>query len=319
MSFVSSHTDTGERNYLTTKIWEVNHEKREKKKLLSFALALSMVVTGTNVPMKQASAEEMQDGTVAEEGYASSAPDEWYRTPAPYDEYTTSVPDEWWNKTSAPDKGYATPEPDEWWNTTSAPDKNDQLVDEEDGYTAFLMFADENFTWGNWNTQAEGGMGKDAVITGDGTYTVSLDKKSYLEYLNQTKGEDGESKALEDINPAEGVKFLVVDFNKMAEADNLDVRHMQIKDVTVSCDGKVFPTDDSKIYFGDIENKGNLRLEICNTFGWDGAFKTKDVFDPDGNFGFSEELSVTFTLEGIQTGKTPESTFYEYDKDEGKM
>lgn len=53
--------------------------KGKRKKLLSFALALSMVVTGTNVPMKQASAEEMQDGTVAEEGYASSAPDEWYR------------------------------------------------------------------------------------------------------------------------------------------------------------------------------------------------------------------------------------------------
>ena len=275
--------------------------KGKRKKLLSFALALSMVVTGTNVPMKQASAEEMQDGTVAEEGYT---------TPAPYDEYATSVPDEWWNTTSAPDEGYATSAPDEWWNTTSAPDKNDQLVDEEDGYTAFLMFTDDDFKWGNWNTQAEGGVGKDAVITGDGTYTVSINKEDF------THGEADK--------PANGVKILTIELMGMAEADNLDVSHMQIKDVTVSCDGKVFPTDDSKIYFGDMENKGNLRLEICNAYGWgfgnDGfeGFKTIDVFDPDGNFGFSEKLSVTFTLEGIQAGKTPESTFYEYDKDEGK-
>ena len=252
--------------------------KGKRKKLLSFALALSMVVTGTNVPMKQASAEEMQDGAVAEEGYTTPAPDEWYRTPAPYDEYATSVPDE-------------------WWNTTSAPDKNDQLVDEEDGYTAYLMFTDDDYKWENWNTQAEGGVGKDAVITGDGTYTVSINKEDF------TNGEADK--------PANGVKVLTIELMGMAEADNLDVSHMQIKDVTVSCDGKVFPTDDSKIYFGGIENKGNLRLEICNTFGWDGAFRTKDVFDPDGNFGFSEELSVTFTLEGIQTGKTSYSTFYE--------
>ena len=277
--------------------------KGKRKKLLSFALALSMVVTGTNVPMKQASAEEMQDGTVAEEGYTTPAPDEWYRTPAPYDEYATSVPDEWWNTTSAPDKGYATPAPDEWWNTTSAPDKNDQLVDEEDGYTAYLMFTDDDYKWENWNTQAEGGVGKDAVITGDGTYTVSINKEDF------TNGEADK--------PANGVNVLTIELMGMTEAQNLDVSHMQIKDVTVLCDGQVFPTDNSKMYFGDMENKGNLRLEICNTFGWDGAFKTKDVFDPDGNFGFSEKLSVTFTLEGIQTGKTSYSTFHGYDSEEG--
>ena len=282
--------------------------KGKRKKLLSFALALSMVVTGTNVPMKQASAEEMQDGTVAEEGYTTPAPDEWYRTPAPDDEYATSVPDEWWNTTSAPDEGYTTPAPDEWWYTTSAPDGNDQLVDEEDGYTAFLMFTDDDYKWGNWDAQAEGGVGKDAVITGDGTYTVSINKEDF------TNGEADK--------PANGVNVLTIELMGMAEADNLDVSHMQIKDVTVSCDGKVFPTDDSKIYFGDMENKGNLRLEICNAYGWgfgnDGfeGFKTIDVFDPDGNFGFSKELSVTFTLEGIQTGKTSYSTFYEYDSEE---
>ncbi len=240
--------------------------KGKRKKLLSFALALSMVVTGTNVPMKQASAEEMQDGAVEEEGYT-------------------------------------TPAPDEWWNTTSAPDKNDQLVDDEDGYTAYMMFTDDDFKWGNWDAQAEGGVGKDAVITGDGTYTVSINKEDF------TKGEADK--------PASGVNILNIEFMKMAEAQNLDVSHMQIKDVTVRCDGKIFSTDDSKMYFGDMENKGNLRLEICNTFGWDGEFRTKDVFDPDGNFGFSEELSVTFTLEGIQTGKTSYSTFYEYDSEGG--
>lgn len=55
-----------------------------------------------------------------------------------------------------------------------------------DGYPAFLMFASSEWFWGNWGPngyrkseaddkgQTEGGFGRDAKITGDGTYTVSI-------------------------------------------------------------------------------------------------------------------------------------------------
>ena len=65
------------------------------------------------------------------------------------------------------------------------------------------------------------------------------------------------------------------------------------------------------MYEGLIEkDKGNYRLEIRNEWGWgNGDFATKDEFDPNSEFGFEESLSVTFTVTGIQEGKTPEKAF----------
>ena len=213
-----------------------------------------------------------------------------------------------WNDPQAP-KPTKTPKP-----TKNPADIKDLPLSEKDGYSAFLMFTDNNWTWGNWGVSPDSGWGNDAVITGDGTYTVSIDKESYLKELNKAKDETDELETLEDIKPASGAKCFMIDFQGMAQAENFDISGMKIKDVVVKCDGKVFPTDSSKMYFGDIENKGNLRLEIANAYGYsEGDFLTAEEFDPDNQFTFDETLSVTFTLEGIEKGETPEGLFTQYD------
>ena len=189
----------------------------------------------------------------------------------------------------------------------------DLPLSEEDGYTAYMLFTDKDWAWGNWYPQKDGGWGNDAIITGDGTYTVSIDREGYEKYLeeHETAGSTGTTPG--SIKAANGANCFMVDFKEMATAQNFDISNMKVKDVTIKCDGKVFPSDASKMYFGDMENKGNLRLEICNTFGWDGGFRTQKVFDTSGKFTFSDSLSVTFTLEGIQKGNTMGNLCYKYD------
>lgn len=187
-----------------------------------------------------------------------------------------------------------------------APQVKDLPLAEEDGYKAFLMFADGSWAWQNMDVnEANGGkgVGKDATITGDGTYTVSIDKDGFP-----------------DADPAEGATVFCVDMVGMGQAQNFDASNVKVKDVVIKCDGRKIASDGSKMYVGRIEygKNNNLRLEIRNEYGWDkGDFKTKDEFDSD-SFGFAESLSVTFTLEGIQAGTTPENAFLKEGED-GKM
>ena len=45
-------------------------------------------------------------------------------------------------------------------------------ADLDKGHQAYLMFTDDNYGWGCWNENK----GEDAVVTGNGTYTVSINK-----------------------------------------------------------------------------------------------------------------------------------------------
>ncbi len=163
---------------------------------------------------------------------------------------------------------------------------------------AFLMFADKEWQWGNWYTRVYGGFGRDAVISGNGTYTVSIDKADFT---------DSDAAA----NPANGTNILVVDIIGICNTQKFDASTIAISDVVVECDGREIKTDLSKMYEGDIEGKGNYRLEIRNEFGYgDGDFATKDEFDKmNPDFTFENSLSVTFTVTGIKAGKTPEGAF----------
>lgn len=158
---------------------------------------------------------------------------------------------------------------------------------EEDGYKAYLKFNDT--TWSGFNSNSDEPAGTSAVITGNGTYTVSIDKNDYP-----------------DADPVEDVMVFNVDMVGLAAAQNLDSSEATIKDVIIKCDGRKIAMDSSHAYYGDIEGKGNLRLELRNEWGYgDGEFKTKDEpgFDQE-NFKFSESLSVTFTIEGLKAGST---------------
>lgn len=190
-------------------------------------------------------------------------------------------------ETEAPTKApaTATPEP------TEKPDEENQ---------AFLMFTDKGYKWGNWNTKVCGGSGKDATITGNGTYTVSINKKDFA------KQDDVAA-------PANGANVFCVDIMGICKTQKFDASKIAFSDVVVKCDGKEIKTDISKMYEGNIEGgqNDNYRLEIRNEYGYgDGEFNTKDEFDEmNPDFTFEDSLSVTFTIKGIKEGKTPEGAF----------
>lgn len=173
------------------------------------------------------------------------------------------------------------------------PPAKDAPADLDKGHQAFLMFTDSNWGWGCWNANK----GEDAVVTGNGTYTVSIKKSDF--------------KSTDVAEPAKGATVFCVDISGLCNSDKMDASKAAISNVIIKADDKVFKADETKMYEGDIEGKGNYRLEICNQYGWDktGDFVTKDEFDPNGEFGFEESLSVTFTVTGIQEGKTPEKAF----------
>ena len=174
---------------------------------------------------------------------------------------------------------------------TEKPDEENQ---------AFLIFTDKDWKWGNWNTKVAGGNGKDAVITKNGTYTVSINKK---DFANQ-----------DDVAaPANGANVFCVDIMGICATQKFDASKIAFSDVVVKCDGKEIKTDISKMYEGNIEGgkNDNYRLEIRNEYGYgDGEFATKDEFDEmNPDFTFSDSLSVTFTITGIKEGKTPTGAF----------
>lgn len=166
-------------------------------------------------------------------------------------------------------------------------------ADLDKGHQAYLMYTDENYGWGCWNENK----GEDAVVTGNGTYTVSINKSDF--------------KSTDVANAAKGAKVFCVDILGLCTSDKMDASKAAISNVIIKCDGKEFKADESKMYEGLIEkDKGNYRLEIRNEWGWgNGDFATKDEFDPNEEFGFEESLSVTFTVTGIKKGTTPKDAF----------
>ncbi|MCQ2537384.1 MAG: hypothetical protein MJ124_03185 [Lachnospiraceae bacterium] len=146
---------------------------------------------------------------------------------------------------------------------------------EKDEYTAFLMFSDRNWAFGNWSADNASATTK---VTGAGTYTVKLDAA--------TVGGDGEAKA------AGAMVFCVdiLDFGYHAESIGVDYL---VKNVKIKADGAEFPIDESKIAYGDIEDNGNLRIEIFNEYG---STQADPAFDPTA-LSFAKDLEVTFTLE----------------------
>lgn len=173
------------------------------------------------------------------------------------------------------------------------PPAKDAPADLDKGHQAYLMYTDENNGWGCWNENK----GEDAVVTGNGTYTVSINKSDF--------------KSTDVANAAKGAKVFCVDILGLCTSDKMDASKAAISNVIIKCDGKEFKADESKMYEGLIEKeKGNYRLEIRNEWGWsNGDFATKDEFDPNEEFGFEESLSVTFTVTGIKKGTTPKDAF----------
>ncbi|MGN1106794.1 MAG: hypothetical protein ACI4RH_09095, partial [Huintestinicola sp.] len=140
-------------------------------------------------------------------------------------------------------------------------------------YTAFLMFTDIDWLWGNWDA----GKATDATITGPGTYTVSLDNTQAENAMSATNGAN---------------VFCVDIVGGYADLAAFDVTLDSVK-----ADGVEVKFDPEKICYGDIEEKGNYRIEIQNAYGLTGDMNDPHYGAIDAeSFSAAEKIEVTFTI-----------------------
>ena len=171
-------------------------------------------------------------------------------------------------------------------------------------YNGKMMYAD-----GSW---AASDMDDEnlTTITGDGTYTVStnfapwedpdtgdetpalangatvfcVDIVGLATDKNAGKGSDGFAD-LEDSDFA----------GKMAVAKDAGIEVSNVKVTLTDADGNTsdLPVDASKVYFGDLEGNGNIRIELYNEYG----AKTEAI--DRAAIVDATDIAVTFTITGI--------------------
>ena len=178
-------------------------------------------------------------------------------------------------------------------------------------YEAFLMYASSD--WSVQCMDATSANATTADVTGDGTYTVAV---SGFEWEDEETAEmvpatangatvfcvdiDGLANALGCGKDAEGYEGLQTAAEKMALAQATGLTISDVVITATNSDGTStdIAVDESKLYYGDIEGNGKIRLEIYNAYG----DTSKDApIDPAG-FSFDDALSVTFTVSGTGMG-----------------
>ena len=76
-----------------------------------------------------------------------------------------------------------------------------------------------------------------------------------------------------------------------------DLADMEVTLDSVKADGAEVAFDPEKIVYGDIEENGNFRIEIRNTYGVTGDMTSPNYNPIDAeNFSASEKIEVTFTI-----------------------
>lgn len=133
-----------------------------------------------------------------------------------------------------------------------------------DSYNAKLGFADTAWAVQDWDSLVE--------VTGDGQYTL-------------------ESTA---VAGASDFGVFVIDIEQMF-ADAPEATAVLDK---VEVDGSEISFDTAKIIYGDIEEKGNYRIEIYNQYG-----DTKNDSPVNQATAIGSSLKITFTVSGLGGGE----------------
>ena len=213
--------------------------------------------------------------------------------------------------------------------TPAAPATADESFE---GCDAFLMFADSDMNWGNWNGQGYVGVpsfGTDADVTADGTYTVSIERDKMLAaddagsneslIYDSVWGWDTEESLLRD---AYGCTMFCVDITGLLDgtlaADGAELEgfledgndaginkkvrgsfrgdELKVEVVSITADGREIAFDPDKVKYGNLDEEDNCyRIEIANLLT---GTAEDAAIDPDDLY-FSDELSVTFTISGM--------------------
>ena len=126
--------------------------------------------------------------------------------------------------------------------------------------SATIGFTDSSWEHQDWATTV--------TVTGDGQYTLTTT----------------------DVAGATDLYVFVVDLTGMYESYPDATATLD----SVVIDGNEMYVDSTKIIYGDIEEKGNYRIEIYNEYG-----DTKSDSGINKDTAVAESISVTFTVSGL--------------------
>lgn len=126
-------------------------------------------------------------------------------------------------------------------------------------YTAQIMYFSKGYHYKDNESTT--------TVTGDGTYTITINAKY----------------------AASGVTVLCID---LLDAYG-EMGGYKLMDLSIKCDGVNVPVDLSKVLVGDLENKGNYRIDLYNEYG----DTKKDSGIDTSKIVFEKTMTVTFTLD----------------------
>ncbi|MGI6768557.1 MAG: hypothetical protein ACOX43_05705 [Bacilli bacterium] len=156
-----------------------------------------------------------------------------------------------------------------------------------ESFRAFMMYSSEEGGWERYTTDGE--YAGDALVTGDGTYTVYI---KAADFGWTEKAKTAQVFLIDIVDLGEAMVHLGT--LKEAAAGGLTDTDLKVT-VKVFVDGVEVQVNNSNIIVGDIEGNGRLRLELYNIWGSGTADKpvvNPELLEPES------EIKVEFTLEG---------------------
>ncbi len=145
-------------------------------------------------------------------------------------------------------------------------------------FPATFQYADGSWVWNAWQDATTAS----ATVTGAGTYEVVLDGAA--------------QQAATGVESGAGAMVFCVDMLGMVSAATEVGKEVVLTDVKLFADGTEVAIDASKVVYGDIEEKGNFRIELYNEYG---STKADPCYDFT-TFSWSTELKVQFTLDVVE-------------------
>ncbi|MBQ8280835.1 MAG: LPXTG cell wall anchor domain-containing protein [Lachnospiraceae bacterium] len=165
-------------------------------------------------------------------------------------------------------------------------------------YTATIAFADADWSNQDWATAVS--------VTGDGTYTITTTGG----IAEETPTSEGAvvfcidiTGVTTDLLAAHGLTNddITADTGAGKAAGFNDAFGIVVTVDSIKVDGTEVAVDNSKVLVGDLEDKGNLRIEIYNEYG--DTKNTGAAADLDA-LVFSTDMEITFTIKGLDTALT---------------
>lgn len=154
-----------------------------------------------------------------------------------------------------------------------------------DGYPAFLMFGDDDWTWENLKPGTAG----DTIVLGDGVYEVYISKETLPE---DKTAEDPTGASVFNIDITDlgaAMSEIGTAYTSKEAGTALEVA------IAVFVDGERVEVRNDRLIFGDIENNKKLRIEIYNVYGT-GTMDLPPIA-PE-KITPKQELRVVFSLKG---------------------